>query len=123
MQNSKNPPSLFVHEWLAIVTLLSFLTVLTILAIVRDEGVLPKSTKPPHYIVDQRIEVFVEGAVEKPVRIVVTRGTLLEEVLKQAQLLPDADPERLKLQTKVRRGQHIRVPFKKATKRKKQVQE
>ncbi len=116
MQKIDSPPQLHIHEWLAILVILSVLAVLTLITRLTDDGAMPTTRDPPHYVVDQRIEVFVEGAVEKPMRLVVIRGALIEEVLQQVQLLPEADTSKLKLKSKVRRGQHIRVPAKKGRK-------
>lgn len=108
-------PQLRVHEWLAVIVVICLTIVLTLMTRI-SHNPLPATSEPPHYIVEQKIEVFVEGAVEHPVRLIVNRGACLEEVLKQAKLLPEADVSRLKLTSKVRRGQHIRVPSKKRRK-------
>src|SRR5262249_14284257 len=111
MQNSKeqlSPP-----EWMAIASVLCVLIILTLIAWRRDEGAFLVARAEPRYTVDPRIEVFVEGAVEVPRRLVVNRGTTVQEVLEQVTLLPEADVAKLKGAAKVRRGQHIRVPEKK----------
>lgn len=110
MSTTDSAPHLRVYEWLALVSCVSLLVLITLVTCMSGTSRFPATEEPPHYIVDQRIEVFVEGAVEKPVRLIVTKGMLVEEVLQQVQLLPEADLSKLKLKSKVRRGQHIRVP-------------
>ena len=112
----ESTPSLRIHEWLAVIIIVSLLIVLTLITHFSESK--PVITNHPHYIVDQKIEVFVEGAVEEPLRLIVTKGTRVEEVLEKVKLLPEADLSKLKLQAKVRRGQHIRIPQKKKRVRK-----
>lgn len=107
------PAHLRVPEWIAVVCFISVLATLTLITLTTETGTLPMTRDPPHYIVDPRIEVFVEGAVEKKGRLIVTRGMRVKEVLEQAKPLPEADLSKVKLESKVRRGQRIRVPVKK----------
>jgi hypothetical protein len=119
MQKNGSTAHLQVHEWLALLIILSSLALLTMISYLTDDGTIPIPRGNTHHVVDPRIEVFVEGAVKTPLRLVVNRGSSVEEILTQVELLPEADIAQLKLQSKVRRGQHIRVPFKKSRKKKK----
>lgn len=105
--------SLHVHEWVAILVIVNVLAVLTLVTRFSEPVAQPAIHTAPHYVADQKIEIFVEGAVEQPVRLIVNKGTTVEDVLKQVRLLPEADISKLKKHSKVRRGQHIRIPLKK----------
>lgn len=112
LQNLKLPqeqPSLPAHEWLAIVFIISLMAVLCLVAISYRESSLPEVTSEPHYVIDQEIEVFIEGAVENPGTYKVKRGALLQEVLILAKPTTNADLRRIKLQSKVRQGQSVKI--------------
>src|SRR5262249_26258947 len=109
-------PALYLHEWLAIATIISLLIALTALTHFTKSPDLPQ-IEASHYILEPKIEVFVDGAVERPGRLIVNKGTKVKELLDQVGLLPEANTSKLKLEAKVRRGQHLRVPAKKAKKK------
>jgi hypothetical protein len=113
-----NPSRLHVHEWVAISAIMSLLMALTLLNFLRSDRAPPLTKAPPHFIVDQKIEVFVEGAVEKPGRLIVVKGKRVKEILDEVHLLPEADVSKLNLDAKARRGQRIRVPYQKLKKSK-----
>ncbi|MCE5317897.1 MAG: hypothetical protein LLG04_11155 [Parachlamydia sp.] len=117
MHTNEFPAHLYVHEWLAVVLVISLALAITFITHFSNSGPLPTALNPPHHIVAQKVEVFIEGAVDRPGRYVVAKGARVEEVLKEVQLLPEADISKIKLNSKVRRGQHIRIPCQKARKR------
>lgn len=108
--SSQEAPRLPVHEWAAVVIIMGLLLGITAIVWWHGDSSIPTQVGPPHYIVDQEIEVYVEGAVEKPGPMLVKRGERLSEVLEKAVLMPDSDLRRLKLMKKVRSGQVIKVP-------------
>lgn len=117
MRTNDPPAYLYVHEWLAVVVIISLSLVITFITHSLKSSALPPTCDPPHHLVAQKVDVFIEGAVDKPGRYLVARGALVEEALKEVQLLPEADVSKLKLKSKVRRGQHIRVPCQKGRKK------
>lgn len=105
--------TLSIHEWLAVVILAAILFLFALFTRFSSESSWPPATEGPHHIVDQKIELFVEGAVERPGRLITVKGKRVKEILEEVRPLPEADLSKLKLESKVRRGQHIRVPLKK----------
>lgn len=117
MQTNDPPAYLFVHEWLAVVVVISLSLAITFLTHFSNSDPLTATRDPPHHVISQKIEIYIEGAVDRPGRYAVARGAHVEEALKEVELLPEADITKLKLHSKVRRGQHIRVPYQKGSKR------
>jgi DNA uptake protein ComE-like DNA-binding protein len=110
---SAERPSLYVHEWLAVVAVLSFVTVLTLLTNRNNASFSSSHIGEGHFMNDPYVEVRVEGAVVKPGIYRMKRGQTLQEVLDIAQVLPDANLKKIKLQSKVRANQVIHVLKKK----------
>lgn len=113
--HTENP--LKVHEWLAITTIIGILTLLTIISLVSKKNV----SMPPNMPVDE-IEVFVEGAVANPGIYRVKQGTIVDSVISQAQPTDQADTRRIKKESKLRKGQVIKVPYKSKRRTKKSSQ-
>lgn len=105
----ETPPALPVHEWMAVVAILLLMGLLVGMVFLRGEYAL---IDPPHYLVEQEIEITIEGAVAHPGTYHLPRGSTLQEALKQAEPLPDSDLKRMKLQRKIRKGDHVSVPHK-----------
>jgi hypothetical protein len=102
-------PSLPVHEWLAVLTILLFMGVLITVTHVR-RSTLPVSAENPHWPTSQTVEVIVKGAVETPGTYVVPKGTTVEQLLSQVNLLTVADTRKLHLDAAVKGGQTINIP-------------
>jgi len=66
--------------------------------------------REPHFLYNQTIEVYVEGAVIKAGRYEMKKGDTLKKLLDQAVLTKEADLRKLKLHAKLRQGQSVRVP-------------
>src|SRR5690349_9260350 len=105
------------HEWMAVIAILFFMTVL-VLGIVVARQRAPLLTEPPHYLAEQEIEVFVEGAVERPGIYRLAKGAKLQDLLEQLTLAPDADRTKIKILRKLHQGQVIKIPKVKAKKSK-----
>ena len=103
-------PHLPIAEWMAVLAIIFFLATLTICIILAPQQESTYATTTPHYLVDQQIEVSVEGAVERAGIYISTRGTRLGEFLEKISLKPEADLKRLKLDSKLRAGQKIKIP-------------
>lgn len=86
----------------------SAMGILTLIAQTNWVRPLPTDVAP-HYIVDQTIVVFVEGAVEFPGRYEFQKGAKIEEVLDLVRPFPGAKPVRYRPESKLRDGQVIRV--------------
>jgi hypothetical protein len=106
---------LHLHEWLAVATLIGFMGMLTFITLTTGSLNI-STTDAPHYVVDQEISVFFEGAVENPGRYQVKKGTLIKDLLSQVKPKPQADLRRIKGESKVRNGQVIKVPEQKKKK-------
>lgn len=109
MTDKKNlySTSIYPHEWLAILTIAAVMGILTLIAQTSLFRPLP-TNQSPHYIVDQTIIVFVEGACEFPGRYECRKGDKVEEVLEKAKPFPGAVMARYKPEAKLRDGQIIR---------------
>lgn len=110
-------PHLPIHEWLAVAFLVGLLLSLTILSLFFTEHTIPDQQGTLHHVVDQDIEVFVEGAVEKPGSYIVKRGTLVKDVVALAVPNGDANLQPLKLNNKLRKGQTVKVAKQKPPKK------
>lgn len=108
-ENASQKPTLPIHEWLAILFLIVLLAGLSLLALIPSDPIANLPKDPPKHIVEQEIEVFIEGAVEKPGSYIAKRGDLVKDIVAQAVLKEDADLQRLKLEKKLRKGQVIKV--------------
>lgn len=115
---SHEKPQLPVHEWMAIAVLILFLLGLTLLAFFSQQRAFPIPEAPPKELVEQEIEVFVEGAVEHPGHFHVKKGALVKDVLEQAKPTSDANLKRIKPDRKLRKGQVIKIPRKRVAKKK-----
>lgn len=96
------------HEWLAVL----FFCSLLFFIVVSSHALrvfAPITEAAPHYLVDQEIEVYIEGAVERPGVYKLPRGALLKELLSQAKPLPTANLKKFKSESKLRPGQKITV--------------
>lgn len=103
-------PHLPVHEWMAVLTILLFLGTLTLCIVFSPKQTAPSSTTPPHFMVDQNIEVIIEGAVEHPGVHTLARGAKISDLLKKAIPLPEADLKTIKTERELRSGQTVKVP-------------
>lgn len=100
-------PQLHVHEWMAVMAITGFLLSFVVLAYLnREHHSIPPATQFPI----PEIEVFVEGAVEKPGRLFIKKGSLVKDLLAQIKLTPDADISSLNPDSKLRNGKRIKIP-------------
>ena len=115
MTSSDNPhvpnkPQLPIHEKLAVIIIIAGMVFLTLLTTF-NQGPEPRQINPtPHYMSDPEIEVYVQGAVQNPGSYKLMQGANVGDVLNLAQPLDDADLSKVKMQTKARRGQVIKIP-------------
>ena len=110
--HQENQAELHIHEWLAVVTIIGFIGMLAVCAYLMSPP-LALQTGQPHYLIDNTVEVFVQGSVQFPGPRRVPRGSTIQDVLEVAKPLPQANTGRLNLQAKVRTNQVIKVPAKK----------
>lgn len=109
MSNSKKMP---LHEWLAVLVIILAMILLTVVALFNQNDSLPEHTGQPHFIAPQEIEITVEGAVENPGIHQLKKGARVKDALLAAKTLPEADISKLKLESKLRDGRVIKVPYK-----------
>lgn len=109
----KLPPG----EWLIIIAVIIAMFVLTGVSFLSDRRMAALAVDSPHHLVSQEIEVFVEGAVKHSGVFKMQRGATVEEVLSIAKPQPEANLKKLKMKSKLRNGQRIRVPAAKGQRR------
>ncbi len=109
-ESADERPSLQAHEWLAVVVIIGFMGMLTVLSLSSRHA--SYSTGEPHHVVSPDIMVIIEGAVEKTGSFTIPKGTTLREVLDLAKPFPEAHLEKLNLNKPVRKNQVIKVPEK-----------
>lgn len=100
-------PSLPVHEWLAITFIIFIVLSLALLSLRPSEQLM---LPPQQSLEHDRLEITIDGAVKHPGTYQVQQGSLLQEVISQAELSPDADLKRLKLDKKLVKDQVVTVP-------------
>jgi hypothetical protein len=108
-QKKLTTPKLLTHEWITVLSLLGFLLLLTLIVTFFSSS--SHDTLNPHYLVDQKIEVYIEGAVEKPGVYQVDRGTPLKAILEEAKPLKEAYLKKINLEKKLKKKwQVISIP-------------
>lgn len=110
--SSSEKPTLHVHEWLAVAVILGLMGMLTAISLISSGPSAAVETGPPHALVDPYIEVIIEGAVEKPGKYKVKKGTPVREIINDAKLLPAADTRRINMNARARKGQVLHIPKK-----------
>jgi len=101
---------LAIHEWLALITILSSLLFISILSYFDKPNT---SDGAPHYLRSPVVEVRIEGAVENPGSYTFAIGTKILDAIKRASPLPSADLRRFRSNSKIRSGQLIVVASRK----------
>lgn len=100
-----------VHEWLAVIILISTLTGLSAMAYLSKSTIGDKERLAPAFLTTHgKIEVLVKGAVIHPGIYCVPSMTTLAEVLIIAQVAPEADLRRYQLDNPIKRGRSINIP-------------
>ncbi|MBA3957533.1 MAG: SLBB domain-containing protein [Parachlamydiaceae bacterium] len=110
ISQTQEQPRLPTHEWITVLVILFLLATLTGVVLASSNSIGTRELGTPHYIVDREIEVFIEGAVEKPGAYKIERGACVSDLLALASIAPDADTRKLKLDKKLRKGQVIKIP-------------
>lgn len=104
-----NKPKLPIYERLTASVIILFILFLAFLNLYLDDGKLPKTQDAIVIVTSPLIEITVEGAVKKPGKYQVKKGTLVQEVLKLADPFDTANLKRIKLDSKITRRRTIRV--------------
>lgn len=111
-----NQSELYLYEWFALLVIVGAICTLAASAYLIAPP-LTHAVGPPHHLIDNTVEVFVQGSVQFPGPRSVPRGSTIQDVLDAAVPLSDANLTRLNLQGKVRTNQVIKVPAKRPLKR------
>lgn len=98
------------YEWTVIFVLGGFLAFIGLTTHYITGSTLPAIELPPHYILEQEIEVMIQGAVQNPGVYKVPRDSRLKDLLALAVTLPNANLNRIKPDSKLRQGQRINIP-------------
>lgn len=119
-ENSDSPsspssmtPYLGVHEWVAIISILGFLLLLTLIVLDgrHDNRSVPvNKTVASLHFKPQEVEIYIDGAVKNPGSYKVKLGTSTRDAIELAEPLEDADLSKIKPTSRVRNGQNIKVP-------------
>ena len=109
-QTQTQKPELPLHEWLAVAAIMGFMVTLTVITAFKDNSAPYASLADPHYITDPNIEICMEGEIEHKGALRVKRGSTIREVIDIAKPTPDADLSKLKMTSKARKGQIVKVP-------------
>lgn len=101
------------HEWLAVAALSTLMLLLAVIAVWNRTQTLPttSSSKSPHYLLPQEIEVTVEGAVEHSGHYKLKVGSRVKDLLEIAKPLPEANLKKIKMESQLREGRLLKVPF------------
>lgn len=103
----KNLPA---HEWLIIVLLIVTLLMLTFITFIWNKSELPPTTVS-HALSNELVQVTIQGAVKKPGIYEFPKGANLKQLVATAEPLPEANLERLKMNSKLRDGQLVKIPL------------
>lgn len=112
MSESENQFSLLkVHEWLAIIAIVGVIAGLTCLTSFQDNAAsrIAKATWPETSA--KGFDVLIHGAVRYPGIYHVESSIKLQDLLALAEVHPEADLRRFRLDQLVKRGRTIRVPL------------
>lgn len=105
------PPRLPVHEWLIVSLLIISLLLLSFVTLFWKKD-SPPVTQEQIELTNERIEVTVQGAVERPGMYELNKGCRLKELWKLCFPFSEADLRRFKPNSLLRDGQTIKVPLK-----------
>jgi hypothetical protein len=109
--------TLYPREWLAILTLLSFLLLLAKIAWQAPESRWPQNKGLPFPPPEHQIVLHISGALEQEGRYHFDRGTTLGKALEALSLNSEADISNLDLNRVLKSGDHVRIGRKKEKKR------
>lgn len=104
-------PHLAIHEWFAVMAIIAFLAMLILVSLWR-QSYSHANEGQHHYLKANEVEIYIQGAVANPGSYKAPTGTLLQDIVKNAQPLGDADLRRIKPSTKARNGQIVNIPVK-----------
>lgn len=102
-----DPKRLPIHEWMAVVVIISVFLFLTLLSIANYESPLMETDAVA--LGEPLIDITIEGAVKFPGTYQFEKGTNLEEALNHAELLPTANVKTLKLDSLLTKKRKITV--------------
>lgn len=109
--SSEDRPQLYVHEWLAVVVIIGMLGLLTLFSLygMHANGSLSQVNEGRHFLKPQFVEIFIDGAVNKPGSYKVKAGTSVHEAISLSEPKSHADLSKIKARAKVKNGQSIHV--------------
>ena len=100
----EDKPQLEAHEYLAVIIIIGFFAMLTLISIFRQESQPEGLESQAHYLKPQIIEIYVQGAVQNPGAYKVKVNSKLQDAISLAKPRIDADLRRYKPTSKVRAG-------------------
>jgi hypothetical protein len=115
--SKKSSDELRSHEWIAVAILLLFMCMLSKLAWNAPDSRWPERDGKPVATPQEQIVITLSGAIEKEGRYHFPKGVTLGQVLAAVPLKENADLRKFNLAKELKRGQKIRIPYKKQNKR------
>lgn len=100
-----------VHEWIAVITIVSFILGLGIVSYLNTSKEYPIDEHLVVHNPSNQITIFVDGAVANPGPITVPEGTRLQDLKKNITLRPGADTRVLNKKRKLQDQETITVPY------------
>lgn len=109
MQNDSQSKVLLVHEWLAVIVFLAIICFVILITFFTH--------RQHHFLltdenINREISVTITGAVVKTKSMVLEKGVLLKDVLRDVTLLSDADLDRLDIHQVLKEDLVISIPVK-----------
>lgn len=114
--------SLLGREWLVVMVIVLFILYLTRVASHAPQNRWPEKQGLGLQLPEEQIVITVAGAVEVEGRYHFNKGATVGEVLTALKLKENADIGKLPLNQKVKKGQKLRIPTKKAKKHNKSIE-
>lgn len=109
-KSSKSLKRLTVTEWSGVFFFIGIFIILTFLTHSRNSFMREEDVERSHFLYNQVVEVYVEGAIKNPGLYEMKKGDTLEDLFHQVELTDGADTRKLKLKSKLRHGQVVKVP-------------
>lgn len=110
MVSMEKRPALYLHEWLAVIVFITLLLIIVLINFIHNRD-LPIELGPPHHLEKQMIDATIDGAVQNPGTYSLKKGATLQELVDKGGPLPDADLKKMKMNSKIRDGRVLHVPY------------
>lgn len=114
---SKKVKSLANYEWIVVFFLITVMIVLTKMALNAPFPRWPTKDNEPAPLPEEQVVISISGELESPGRYHFAKGTTLKQALSKIKLTENAEIEHLKLDQALKKGQKVRIPKRKNSKK------